>query len=119
MQVAKTIVRDVSKSLSLFSISSKEEAIMCEIGLEEIPTATSFVEYMSQEYECSASGIWYTLKKLKEKGLVDFTEKVKGEKDKSLSLTHNGREVVRRKGMEAARLHVGRSVASMRVGATF
>jgi DNA-binding MarR family transcriptional regulator len=121
MQVAKTIVRDVSERLNLFSVSEKEEAILYAIGLDEIPTATSFVDYMSLEYSCSASGIWYTLKRLKEKGLVDFAERGKGEKDKALSLTALGKEFVRKKstGVAARNLYPGRSVEHMRVGATF
>lgn len=120
MQVAKTIVRDVSERLNLFSISEKESVILYEIGLDEIPTATSFVEYMSQEYSCSASGIWYTLKRLKQKGLVDFTERGKGERDKSLSLTEQGRELMRRKRIETARsTYAGRGMQQMRVGMVY
>ncbi len=97
MQVAKPIVRAVSAGVMLSLISEKELMILSEIGLEDIPTATSFVEYIAEEYGCSASGVWYTLKKLKEKGIVDFTERGRGEENKPLSLTACGREVIRKK----------------------
>lgn len=97
MQVAKPIVRESSTNLKPVLISEKELMLLSEIGLEDIPTATSFVEYISDKYGCSASGVWYTLKKLKEKRVVDFTERGRGEEDKPLSLTDYGRETIRRK----------------------
>ena len=97
MQVAKTIVREASASQKLVPISEKELILLSEIGLEDIPTATSFVEYISDKYGISASGVWYTLKKLKEKRVVDFTERVRGEEYKPLSLTAFGREIIRKK----------------------
>ncbi|HUB92379.1 MAG TPA: hypothetical protein VL945_00290 [Candidatus Saccharimonadales bacterium] len=95
--MAKTIVREASASQKLVPISEKELIMLSEIGLDDIPTATSFVEYMADKYSMSASGIWYTLKKLKEKRVVDFTERVRGEEDKPLSLTAYGREIIRKK----------------------
>jgi|GEM_PF-1292827 hypothetical protein len=95
MQVAKTIVREASAMQKPVQISEKELILLSEIGLEAIPTATSFVEYIAEKYSLSASGVWYTLKKLKEKRVVDFTER--GEEDKPLSLTEFGRGTVRRK----------------------
>lgn len=97
MQVAKTIVREASAGVKLVPISEKELIILSEIGLDDIPTATSFVEYMAEKYGLSASGVWYTLKKLKEKRVVDFTEKGRGEENKPLSLTAYGRDIIRRK----------------------
>ena len=96
MQVAKTIVRTVSVSHQDIEVKEKESVILYEIGLQDIPTATSFVEYLADLYGCSQSGIWYTLKKLKEKGYVDFTERGRGEEYKPLSLTMRGREFIRR-----------------------
>lgn len=97
MQVAKTIVREASASQKLVPISEKELMMLSEIGLDDIPTATSFVEYIAEKYAISASGVWYTLKKLKEKRVVDFTERVRGEEDKPLSLTAYGRELIRKR----------------------
>lgn len=74
-------------------VTDKELALMYEIGLNLIPTATDFVDYISSKYEKSQSGIWYTLKKLKKEGLVDFTEK--GEGPKPLGLTELGMKVIR------------------------
>lgn len=102
MQVAKTIVRTGSESLSASAISEKEFVLLQEIGLDFIPTATSFVEYIAEKYQVSPSGIWYTLKKLKEKRVVDFTEKGRGEEYKPLSLTQYGKEIIRRKVVVAA-----------------
>jgi DNA-binding MarR family transcriptional regulator len=97
MQAAKTIVRDASASQRLVQVSEKELILLSEIGLDDIPTATSFVEYIADKYAISASGVWYTLKKLKEKRVVDFTERVRGEEYKPLSLTAYGRGIIRRK----------------------
>lgn len=77
--------------------------IISEIGLEDVPTATSFVEYMSQRHGISQSGIWYTLKRLKEKGILDFAERGRGEAGKPLSLTKEGTETARRAFTELAR----------------
>jgi DNA-binding MarR family transcriptional regulator len=74
-------------------ISPKERTILSEIGLEEIPTATNFVEYLADRYGMSQGGIWYTLKKLKKEGLLDFKEK--GEEYKPLALTEGGVSVLR------------------------
>ena len=74
-------------------LNKKEELMLAEIGLECIPTATEFVCYVSEKYEISQSGIWYTLKKLKSRGLVDFTEK--GQQNRPLSLTKGGLSLLR------------------------
>ena len=97
MQVAQTIVRAVAKEAKPIRLSEKEMVILSEIGLDDIPTATSFVEYVAEAYGISASGVWYTLKKLKEKRVVDFTEKGRGEEGKPLSLTAYGKEVIRKR----------------------
>ena len=76
-------------------VTDKELMLMYEIGLNLIPTATDFVDFISIKYEVSQSGIWYTLKKLKKEGVVDFTEK--GEEPKPLSLTDIGMKVIRSK----------------------
>jgi len=79
-------------------VTDKELMIMYEIGLNLIPTATDFVDYVSSKYEVSQSGIWYTLKKLKKESIVDFTEK--GEGPKPLSLTEFGMRVIRSRIMD-------------------
>ena len=76
-------------------VTDKELMLMYEIGLNLIPTATDFVDYVSNKYEVSQSGIWYTLKKLKREGIVDFTEK--GEGPKPLTLTEFGMKLIRSK----------------------
>jgi hypothetical protein len=73
--------------------SDKEVLLLAEIGLDEIATATSFVEYVCDKYGISRSGAWYCLKKLKKEGVVEFTEK--GEEYRPLSMTEKGLEVFR------------------------
>lgn len=74
-------------------VTDKELMLMYEIGLNVIPTATDFVDYVSSKYQVSQSGVWYTLKKLKKERIVDFTEK--GEEPKPLGLTEFGMKVIR------------------------
>lgn len=76
-------------------VTDKQLTILYEIGLNLIPTATEFVDSMALKYCASRSGIWYTLKKLKMEGLVDFAEK--GEEHKPLSLTEVGTAAIRSK----------------------
>ncbi|MDE1855700.1 MAG: hypothetical protein KGH49_00465 [Candidatus Micrarchaeota archaeon] len=68
----------------------KEQIIIAEIGFEEIATATSFVEYVYEKYGFSRSCIWYNLKKLKHRGVLDFAEKSESEVYKPLYLTDVG-----------------------------
>jgi DNA-binding PadR family transcriptional regulator len=76
-------------------ITDKELTILYEIGLNMIPTATDFVDFISNKYQVSQSGIWYTLKKLKKEGILDFTEK--GEEQRPLGLTDMGMRILRSK----------------------
>lgn len=71
----------------------KDVLILSEIGLDEIMSATPFVDYMNEKYGFSKSGVWYNLKKLKKQGLLDFTEK--GEEQRPLHLTKEGLERLR------------------------
>lgn len=81
-----------NKNLGL-KVTDKELTILYEIGLDLIPTATDLVESISMKYNISQSGIWYTLKKLKSEGLIDFAEK--GEVHRPLLLTQTGTHVIR------------------------
>jgi hypothetical protein len=95
-------------------VSEKEAVLLSEIGLGQIPTATEFVEYIAEAYGASQSGIWYTLKKLKGKRLLDFTEK--GESSRPLTLTEDGINVLRRGARNAgAGQYVMRGVAQISV----
>ncbi|MGC8629007.1 MAG: hypothetical protein ACP5T4_02240 [Candidatus Micrarchaeia archaeon] len=78
-----------------FGDLAREEwlSIIFEIGFDEIGSATSFVEYFCERYGESKSTIWYRLKRLKERHIVDFSER--GEEPKPLSLTLVGRELFR------------------------
>lgn len=76
-----------------FRVTDKELALLYEIGLNLIPTATDFVDYVSRKYQVSQSGVWYTLKKLKKERVLDFTEK--GEEPHPLGLTEKGLHVLR------------------------
>lgn len=101
MQVAKLIVRYAHDVSSTISINEKELVLLSEIGLTEIPAATNFVEYIAEKYDVSASGIWYTLKKLKRWGLLDFTER--WEDYRPLALTELGVRMLRSRKMEQSR----------------
>ncbi len=74
-------------------VTDKELTILYEIGLELIPTATEFVENVAYKYQVSQSGVWYTLKKLKATGFVDFAEK--GAEHRPLALTDSGTKAIR------------------------
>ena len=90
MQLNDTI-RD-NKGIGL-KVTDKELTLLYEIGLDMIPTATEFVENVSSKYGVSQSGVWYTIKKLKAEGLVDFAEK--GETHRPLALTEAGTQAIR------------------------
>lgn len=74
-------------------VTDKELTLLYEIGLDLIPTATEFVEIIASKYEVSQSGVWYTLKKLKSEGLIDFAER--GEVHRPLALTGAGTHAIR------------------------
>lgn len=89
MSIQTTSVENVEQ----LRVTDKELMLLYEIGLNVIPTATDFVDYVSSKYQVSQSGVWYTLKKLKKERIVDFTEK--GEEPKPLGLTEFGMKVIR------------------------
>lgn len=90
MQYITTSIEEIDEK-----ISERKLIVLSEIGLNLIPTATEFVEYMAQKYGASPSGFWYTLKRLKKEGKVDFTER--GEEQRPLALTEMGMHVIRSK----------------------
>ena len=77
-------------------LTEREQLLMLEIGTDSIDSASSFVNYISEMYGFSKSSVWYTLNKLKERGLADFASKE--EPGKGLSLTQSGMAEMR--GME-------------------
>ena len=65
--MATTIIDDkVSK------FTEREQLVLLEIGSDVIDTASSFVNYISEAYGFSKSSVWYVLKKLKDKDVIDF-----------------------------------------------
>ncbi|MEM0200879.1 MAG: hypothetical protein QXD23_00545 [Candidatus Micrarchaeaceae archaeon] len=95
MQITRTIFKSAGIEKKF---TQKEILLLSEIGLDQIPAATSFVQYFSEMYNMSQSGIWYTLKKLKKRRVVDFTER--GEVYKPLSLTEEGIHIIRKQKLE-------------------
>lgn len=65
----------------------KALVVLGEIGYEHMTSATSFVLYIHEKYGVSESTIWYTLKKLKKLGLLEFGSRGEG---KALELTKEG-----------------------------
>lgn len=108
MHVQDTTI--VNFDVSQLRVTDKELMLMYEIGLNLIPTATDFVDFISMKYEVSQSGIWYTLKKLKKEGIVDFTEK--GEGPKPLSLTDIGMKVIRSRVVDVENRQYHRVITS-------
>jgi len=103
-----------SNTLEAFRFRDKEVRLLAEIGLDEVTTATSFVEYVCGKYAISKSGVWYCLKKLKKGGVVEFTEK--GEEYKPLRMTEKGLEVFR---SHVQKLKSGRELPVVRARAFF
>lgn len=81
---------------SKLKLSKREQLLMLEIDTDSIDTASSFVDYINEEYGFSKSSIWYCLKRLKEAKLLEFANKT--EHGKPLCLTKYGLEQLR--GME-------------------
>ncbi|MEM3841503.1 MAG: hypothetical protein QXN59_02330 [Candidatus Micrarchaeaceae archaeon] len=66
----------------------REQLILVEVGLDKIDSASSFVDYMCESYGFSKSSVWYNLKSLKKKGVLDFASR--DEPGKPLALTKEG-----------------------------
>ncbi|MGC8587232.1 MAG: hypothetical protein ACP5K9_03025 [Candidatus Micrarchaeia archaeon] len=109
MHAIKQHLLEIKKERQRQQCSQKEEILVSEIGLDHITSATAFVDYVSDKYGFSRSGVWYTLKKLKQKGMVDFAEK--GEQYRPLELTRSGIATVR--SVVQARIGVSRGVYSV------
>ncbi|MDE1871015.1 MAG: hypothetical protein KGI06_02130 [Candidatus Micrarchaeota archaeon] len=69
-------------------LSRREQLLMFEIDRDTIDTASSFVDYINEEYGFSKSSIWYCLNRLKDSGLLEFANKT--EHGKPLCLTKQG-----------------------------
>ncbi|MDE1810500.1 MAG: hypothetical protein KGH66_00440 [Candidatus Micrarchaeota archaeon] len=69
-------------------LGRREQLLLLEIGRDSIDTASSFVNYMEEEYGFSKSSVWYNLNRLKELGLLEFASRE--EIGKPLSLTKPG-----------------------------
>ncbi len=65
-----------------------EQLIILEIGYDSIATASSFVTYISNVYGFSKSTIWYNLKNLKNKHILNFA--TRQDPKEYLSLTKSG-----------------------------
>jgi hypothetical protein len=77
-----------SVELKSLKLSRREQLILLEIGKDKIDTASSFVDYMHENYGFSKSSTWYCLNKLKELRIAEFANKA--EQGKPLSLTKLG-----------------------------
>jgi hypothetical protein len=88
-----------SVELKNFKLSRREQLIVLEIGIDRIDTASSFVDYIEENYGFSKSSIWYCLNRLKESGLVEFACK-QDHIGKPLSLTKPGKLELGRLGVE-------------------
>lgn len=65
-----------------------EQLIILEIGYDLIPSASSFTEYVSNIYGFSKSTVWYNLKNLKNKNVLNFATKINPKQ--ILALTKKG-----------------------------
>lgn len=70
-------------------LGMREQLLMLEIGCDSMDSASSFVDYVNEEYGFSKSSVWYNLKRLKDFGLVEFANRE--EIGKPLCLTRVGR----------------------------
>jgi len=87
--VAQMVYRVEDKKTKL---GKREQLLLLEIGSDSIDTASSFVNYMEEEYGFSKSSVWYNLNRLKDMGLLEFA--TREEIGKPLSLTKPGMEEV-------------------------
>ncbi len=71
--MAQTMYRGALAKEAL--LSQREQLMILEIDRDVIDSASSFVDYISDEYGISKSSVWYNLNCLKEKGVIDFADK--------------------------------------------
>jgi biotin operon repressor len=72
--VAQTIYsRAIAKEVAL---GKREQLLVLEMDRDVIDSASSFVDYISDEYGISKSSVWYNLNCLKEKGVVSFADRL-------------------------------------------
>ncbi len=88
--MVQMVARVIAKSVPL---TKRERLVMIEIGRDRIDTASAFVSYMSESYGFSKSSVWYNLKRLKDKDVLDFA--TKEEQGKPLTLTGRGLSLLR------------------------
>ncbi len=99
-----------SVELKRFKLSRREQLILLEIGKDRIDTASSFVDYMQENYGFSKSSMWYCLNRMKEFGVAEFANKA--EHGKPLCLTKIGLS-------ELAKLEVSRNEIVTRFTTSF
>ncbi|MCL4389599.1 hypothetical protein M1397_03265 [Candidatus Marsarchaeota archaeon] len=99
-------------------LTRREQLVILEIGDDSIASASSFVDYLCESYAISKSSIWYILKRLKEKEILDFASR--NEPGKSLTLTKGGAEKLRlvEKNRSEILNYFG-SESTARIGATY
>lgn len=59
----------------LVGLNEKEKIVIAEIGTDEFQSASKFAAYISEEYNIPVSTVWYTLKRLRDKGLLEFSDR--------------------------------------------
>jgi hypothetical protein len=84
--MAQTMYRGAQAKVDV--LSQREQLIILEVDRDVIDSASSFVDYISDEYGISKSSVWYNLNCLKDKGVIDFADKL--HQGKPLMLTKNG-----------------------------
>ena len=96
--VAQTIYsRALAKEAAL---SIREQLLVLEIDRDAIDSASSFVDYISDEYGISKSSVWYNLNCLKEKGVITFADRQ--HQGVPLMLTRKGVEQLTAVAMQTA-----------------
>jgi DNA-binding PadR family transcriptional regulator len=85
------VTRVVSIALDL---SRREQLLLLEIGRDGADSASGFVGYMSDVYRFSKSSLWYNLKRMKDKGILDFASRE--QPGKALALTRHGLRMLER-----------------------
>ena len=84
--MAQTMYRGAQAKVEL--LSQREQLIILVVDRDAIDSASSFVDYISDEYGISKSSVWYNLNCLKEKGQISFADKL--HQGEPLVLTYKG-----------------------------